>query len=64
MSAKEQELADIKAAERDAGSGYVGSSLATHFPGTVIGFDWPPELIEGVKDLGTATTSQLLVIVR
>jgi hypothetical protein len=63
MSSQEQALADIKAAERDPGSGYDGSSVKTHFPGTVIGFDWPPELMEVVKDLAAAATSQLLVIV-
>jgi twinfilin-like protein len=63
MSSQEQALADIKAAERDPGSGYDGSSLKTHFPGSVIGFDWPPELMEVVKDLAAASTSQVLVIV-
>ena len=64
LSAKEQEMADLKAAERgfDNNGMYDGSRSSQNLPKTV-GFEWPPELQEAVKSLGASTQSQLVVIV-
>jgi twinfilin-like protein len=64
LSAREQELADVRAAEREAGGGaYEGSSARKNHIGKAIGFSWSPELEEAMKELGEGEGSRLVVIV-
>jgi len=64
LSAQEQEMADIRAAEREAGgTGYEGSSARQNVPGTRVGFNWAPDVEEAVGELGAGEGSRLVVIV-
>jgi len=64
MSAREQEMADIRAAEREAGGGgYDGSRSRQNHVGTGVGLNWLPEVEEAVRELGTGNGSRLVAIV-
>lgn len=66
LSAREQEMADIRAAERDAGAGgggYEGSGARQNLLGTGVGLAWTPEVEEAVGELGRGEGSGLVVIV-
>jgi len=52
MSAKESEIAAIKAAERSESNGYVSSQTRTTHVGSRAGFSWESELESAVKALG------------
>jgi len=63
LSASEQEMADVRAAERQAGglSVYQGSRARTTHIGKTIGMPWTPELEDAVKGLGDGDDSVLVV---
>jgi twinfilin-like protein len=64
LSTREQEMADVRAAEREAGGGsYEGSRARQNHLGTGVGLNWSPEVEEAVKELGSGEESRLLVIV-
>jgi hypothetical protein len=64
LSAREQEMADIKAAERESGGGtYDGSRTRQNHLGTGVGLNWSPEVEDAVKELCTGESSRLVVIV-
>jgi twinfilin-like protein len=65
MNAMEREMADIRAAERQAASGgsYIGSSARQNHLGTVVGMQWTSEVEEAVRELGEGNGSRLVVIV-
>ncbi|KAA1471077.1 actin depolymerizing protein [Dentipellis sp. KUC8613] len=55
MSAREKEMADVLAAEKQAGGGAYGSSRARqNHIGTGVGLKWSPDVEDAVKELATA----------
>jgi twinfilin len=68
MNAMEREMADIRAAEREAAkSGSSGilaglSARQSHL-GAVVGLGWAEEVKEAVRELGTSEGSRAVVIV-
>jgi twinfilin-like protein len=64
MSAREKEMADIKAAEREAGSALYNVNAARQSPfGTGVGLKWSNEAEAAVRDLADATEDHLITIV-
>lgn len=64
LSAQEQEMADIRAAEREAGNAsYEGSSARRNHLGAKVGLSWAPEVENAVRELWVGEGSQLVVIV-
>jgi len=64
LSAREQELADVRAAEREAGGGgYDGSRARLSHVGTGVGLNWSGEVEEAVVKLGEGEGSEVIVIV-
>lgn len=67
MSARELEMAAVKAAEREAGGGsYEGSRARRNHVGMPVGhgvLKWSEEVIDALKQLGTEDGSQLLILV-
>jgi len=62
LSARELEMADVRAAETSSAS-YQGSrSRATHV-GAGIGFKWTPEIEEAVTELGRGDNCAIIVFV-
>ncbi|KAF7353635.1 Protein tyrosine kinase [Mycena venus] len=63
LSASEQEMADVRAAERQAGglSVYQGSRARTTHIGKTIGMPWAADLEDAVKDLSEGDDSVLVV---
>ncbi|EPQ58361.1 actin depolymerizing protein [Gloeophyllum trabeum ATCC 11539] len=62
MSAREKEMADIRAAEREGGVPYRGSQVRQNVMGTGVGLNWGPEVEEAVKGLGDGDGSWLVVL--
>ncbi|KAJ7168187.1 hypothetical protein C8R43DRAFT_983364 [Mycena crocata] len=64
LSASEQEMADVRAAERQAGglSAYQGSRARTSHIGKTIGMPWASGLEDTVKGLGDGDDSVLVVL--
>lgn len=63
MSAQEKEMADVRAAERQAGSGAYEGSRARHSPlGTGVGLNWSPEVEDSIKDLASGSGDRLVVL--
>ena len=64
LSAREQELADIKAAEREAGNSYEGSSARKNHIGQRVGLSWSSEAEDAVKGLGSRDDNRIVILVR
>lgn len=64
LSAREQEMADIRAAERSTAPTYEGSRARTSIVGTGVGLDWTAEVESAVEDLGKGEEDAIVVIVR
>ena len=65
MSAREKEIADVKAAERQAGgSAYQGSSARSSPYGTGVGLNWAPEVEHAVKGLAETLEDTVVTLVR
>jgi len=63
MSAREKEMADIKAAEREVGSAQYNSSAVRKSPfGTGVGLRWSSEVEAAVRDLADATEDHLVTM--
>lgn len=61
LSAREQEMADVRAAESSSAS-YEGSrTRASHVAGGV-GFKWVPEVEEAITELGRGDNSAIVVL--
>ena len=64
MSAREKEMEQVKAAEREAGGrSYEGSRARTSHVGERLAMEWAPEAEEAIKELGLADDSRLVVFV-
>lgn len=64
MSAREKEMEEVKAAEREAGGrSYEGSRARQNHIGQGVFLKWSPEAEEAIKDLITAGDSRLVVLV-
>ncbi|KAH7890002.1 actin depolymerizing protein [Phlebopus sp. FC_14] len=62
LSAREQEMADIKAAERE-GTLYEGSRARQNHLGTnEVGYKWTPEAENAVKELGQLASNKAVVL--
>lgn len=64
LSAREREMADVKAAEREAGAGYEGSrARQNHVGSREIGYAWAEEAREAVGALRVGEGSHLVILV-
>jgi twinfilin-like protein len=64
MSAREKEIADIKAAEREAGSTTYNVNAARQSPfGTGVGLKWSSDAETAVRNLADATENYLITMV-
>jgi twinfilin-like protein len=64
LSAREKEMADIKAAEREAGNAPYNANAARKSPfGTSVGLKWSDDVEAAVRDLGEATEDHLVTMV-
>lgn len=64
MSAREQEIADIRAAEREAGVVYEGSRARhNHLGQGKVGYHWSAEAEDAVKRLGNGEGNHVVVLV-
>lgn len=64
LSAREQEIADIKAAEREAGTTYEGSrARQNHLGNRDIGYTWAEDARETVGKLRAGEGSRLVILV-
>lgn len=61
LSAREQEMADIRAAE--SGGAYEGSRARASHIGTGVGLPWSKEVEDAVRDLGTGVGCAVVVVV-
>ena len=64
LSAREQEIADARAAERASGVAYEGSSARRNHVGVSVGMKWSEEAEKAVKSLGEGSDSYLILLVR
>jgi twinfilin-like protein len=64
LSAREQEMEDIKAAEREAGNSYEGSNARKNHIGQHLGLSWSPQAEDAVKGLGSRDDNQIVILVR
>jgi len=62
LSAREQEIADLREAENEAAS-YAGSKVRVTHMGTGVGLNWSPEVEHAVTKLGKGTDCSLVIIV-
>lgn len=62
MSAREKEMAEVKAAERQTTS-YEGSRARQNHIGTPIGIQWPQDVQDAVKDMAGLSQDRLIVLV-
>ena len=63
MSARERELADIRAAEREAGSAPYNANAARKSPfGTGVGLKWSDAAEVAVRNLAEATEDHLIIM--
>ena len=64
LSAREKEIADVKAAEREAGASYEGSrGRQNHLGNQEIGYTWSEDAREAVGEMRTGEGSQLVILV-
>jgi twinfilin-like protein len=64
LSAREQEIADIKAAEREAGASYEGSrARQNHLGNQQVGYTWAEDAREAVGELRAGEGSRLVILV-
>lgn len=59
MSAREKEMAEVKAAEHEAG----GAASRVNDSGTRVGLKWAEDVENAVKELGSGESSGLVLIV-
>ena len=62
LSAREQEIADVREAENEAAS-YAGSNVRVTHIGTGHGLNWSPEAEHAVTKLGEGTGCSIVIIV-
>ena len=63
LSAREQEMADIRAAERETAPSYEGSRTRQAIVGTGVGLKWSQEVESAVEELGKEEESGLVIVV-
>ena len=64
MSAREKEMEEVKAAERDTGGRiYEGSRARASHAGERLSMEWSPEVEEAVSELGAADDTRLVIMV-
>lgn len=64
MSAREAELAEIQAAERQSSTAFEGSRARKNHVGTGVGVVWNAEVEDAVKSLVAGEGGNLLILVR
>jgi twinfilin-like protein len=62
LSAREQEMADVRAAESGSAT-YEGSRARANHVGSGVGFKWVPEVEEAVTELGRGDNCAIIVLV-
>ncbi|KAH8833968.1 hypothetical protein DL96DRAFT_1666909 [Flagelloscypha sp. PMI_526] len=63
MSSREQELADIREAEREAGSSYQGMRARASHVGTGVGLNWSEPVAAAIKALSDEANGTQLVVI-
>lgn len=63
MNAREQELANIKAAEKEMGEAYEGSRARKNHVGTTVGVKWSPEVEDAVRAIVSGQEHENLVVI-
>ncbi|KAG8984081.1 Twinfilin-1 [Tulasnella sp. JGI-2019a] len=63
MSAREQELYNIKAAEKEMGEAYEGSRARKNHVGTTVGVKWSPEVEEAVTAVVSGQGKENLAVI-
>ncbi|KAG8888275.1 Twinfilin-1 [Tulasnella sp. 332] len=63
MNAREQELADIKAAEKEMGEAYEGSRGRKNHVGTTVGVKWSPEVEDAVRAIVSGQGHENLAVI-
>jgi len=64
LSAREKEMADIKAAEREVGNAPYNANAARQSPfGTTVGLKWSDDVEAAVRNLAEATEDHLVTMV-
>ena len=64
MSAREKEMEEVKAAEREAGGrSYEGSRVRQNHVGQGVFLKWSTEAENAIKDLASAEDSRLVILV-
>lgn len=61
LSVREQEMADVRAAESDSAS-YQGSRARASHVGSGVGFKWVPEVEESITELGRGDNAAIVVL--
>ncbi|KAG1748929.1 actin depolymerizing protein [Suillus paluster] len=62
LSAREQEMENIKAVEREAGNSYEGSSARKNHIGQRVGLSWSSEAEDAVKGLSSLDDSRIVIL--
>ncbi len=62
LSTREQEMAEVRAAESSSAS-YEGSRARTSHVGSAVGFKWTPEVEDAITEIGRGNTSALVILV-
>ncbi|KAJ3905364.1 hypothetical protein F5879DRAFT_950964 [Lentinula edodes] len=62
LSSREQEMEDIRLAERSNAPSYEGSRARTSIVGTGVGLNWTADVESAVKEMGNSDESGLVVI--
>ncbi|KAL5511224.1 TWF1 [Sanghuangporus vaninii] len=62
LSAREQKIADARAAEQAAGGTYEGSTARRNHVGQTVGMTWSDEAKKAVKDLGQGSGNELVLL--
>jgi len=62
LSAREQEIADIRAAERVNAPAYEGSRARTSIVGTGVGLNWTAEVENAVEELGRGEEGSIVTV--
>lgn len=63
MSAREAELAEIQAAERQSGLAYEGSRARKNHVGSAVGLEWASEVEDAIKGIVGDAADNLVILV-
>ncbi|TFY83243.1 hypothetical protein EWM64_g771 [Hericium alpestre] len=62
MTAREKEMEELKAAERKGGGAYAGNRARINHVGQAVGYVWPPEVEDAIKELASGSDDRLAIV--